>query len=74
MRSKVTIKTSVCWATTFSVDVTYILKMEFIVSYGDIKYFLEISLMGLVIQKVRPNHFGTKLLRYIFIKLDFINI
>ena len=25
---------------------------------GDIKYFLEISLMGLVIQRVRPNHFS----------------
>ena len=31
VRSKVTIKTLVCWATTFSVDGTYILKMEFIV-------------------------------------------
>ena len=74
MRFKITVKTSVCWATTFSVNGTYILKMEFIVSYGDIKYFLEICLMGLVIQRVRPNHFGKKLLKYIFIKLDFINI
>ena len=41
---------------------------------GDIKYFLEISLMGLVIQRVRPNHFSKKLLKYIFMKLDFINI
>ena len=32
VRSKVTVKTSVCWAATFSVDGTYILKMEFIVS------------------------------------------
>ena len=31
-RSKVTIKTSVCWAVTFSVEGTYILKMEFIIS------------------------------------------
>ena len=30
--------------------------------------------MGSVIQKVRPNHFGKKLLKYIFMKLDFINI
>ena len=33
MRSKVTIKTSVCWAATFSVEGIYILKMEFIISY-----------------------------------------
>ncbi|KAL4598593.1 hypothetical protein ACB092_11G069900 [Castanea dentata] len=32
VRSEVTIKTSVCWAATFSVDGTYILNMEFIVS------------------------------------------
>ena len=73
MRSKVTVKTSVYWAATFSVDGTYILKMEFILN-GDIKYSLEISLMGLVIQRVRPNHFSKKLLKYIFMKLDFINI
>ena len=30
--------------------------------------------MDSVIQKVRPNHFGKKLLKYIFMKLDFINI
>ena len=30
--------------------------------------------MGLVIQRVRPNHFSKKLLKYIFMKLDFINI
>ena len=30
--------------------------------------------MGLVIQIVRPNHFSKKLLKYIFMKLDFINI
>ena len=41
---------------------------------GDIKYSLEISLLGSVIQRVRPNHFGKKLLKYIFMKLDFINI
>ena len=28
--------------------------------------------MGLVIQRVRPNHFSKKLLKYIFMKLDFI--
>ena len=53
------VKTSVYWAATFSVDGTYILK---------------ISLMGSVIQRVRPNHFSKKLLKYIFMKLDFINI
>ena len=31
-RSKVMIKTSVCWVATFSVEGTYILKMEFIIS------------------------------------------
>ena len=41
---------------------------------GDIKYSLEISLMGSVIQRVRPNNFSKKLLKYIFMKLDFINI
>ena len=30
--------------------------------------------MGLDIQRVRPSHFGKKLLKYIFMKLDFINI
>ena len=30
--------------------------------------------MDLVIQNVRPNYFSKKLLRYIFMKLDFINI
>ena len=30
--------------------------------------------MVLVIQRVRPNHFSKKLLKYIFMKLDFINI
>ena len=30
--------------------------------------------MGLVIQSVRPNHFSKELLKYIFMKLDFINI
>ena len=30
--------------------------------------------MGLLIQSVRPNHFSIKLLKYIFMKLDFINI
>ena len=41
---------------------------------GDIKYSLKISLMNLVIQNVRPNCFGKELLKYIFMKLDFINI
>ena len=30
--------------------------------------------MSLVIQTVRPNYFSKELLKYIFIKLDFINI
>ena len=30
--------------------------------------------MGLVIQSVRPNHFSKELLKYIFMKLDLINI
>ena len=30
--------------------------------------------MGSVIQRVTPNHFGKKLLKYILMKLDFINI
>ena len=30
--------------------------------------------MSLVIQRVSPNHFGKKLLKYIFMKLDFLNI
>ena len=30
--------------------------------------------MELVIQSVRPNHFNKKLPKYIFMKLDFINI
>ena len=30
--------------------------------------------MSLVIQNVAPNHFSKKLLKYIFMKLDFINI
>ena len=41
---------------------------------GDIKYSLEKSLMGLVIQNIRPNYLSKKLLNYIFMKLDFINI
>ena len=68
------IKTSACWVATFSVDGTYILKMKFISLNRDIRYSLEISLMGSVIQSVRPNHFSIELLKYIFMKLDFINI
>ena len=33
----------------------------------DIKYFLEIGLMGSVIQRVRPNHFSKELLKYIYL-------
>ena len=40
----------------------------------DIKYSLEINLMDSVIQSARPNHFSKELLKYIFMKLDFINI
>ena len=68
------IKTLACWVATFSVEGTDILKMEFISLNGDIKYSLEISLMGSIIQSVRPNHFSKELLKYIFMKLDFINI
>ena len=32
VRSNLTFKTSICWATTFSAEGTHILKMEFIVS------------------------------------------
>ena len=42
------VKTSVCWVTTRSVEGTHILKMESIISfYKDMKYPLEISLMGI---------------------------
>ena len=30
--------------------------------------------MGLVIQSVELNHFSKELLKYVFMKLDFINI
>ena len=30
--------------------------------------------MDLIIQSVRPKHFSKELLKYIFMKLDFINI
>lgn len=30
--------------------------------------------MGSVIQRVKPNHFSKELLKYIFMKFDFINI
>ena len=68
------IKISVCWQ-------PHLVLMEHIFSRwnsqslnGDIKYSLKISLIGLVIQNVRPNYFSKKLLKYIFMKLDFINI
>ena len=35
---------------------------------------LDISLMSLVIESVWHNHFSKELLKYIFMKLDFINI
>ena len=41
---------------------------------GDIKYSLKISLMSFVIQSIRPNHFSKELLKYIFMKSNFINI
>ena len=65
------VKTSVCWATTHSVEGTHIPKMKFIIFYRDIKYSLEISLMGLVIQSVRPNNFSKELLKFIFYDLTF---
>ena len=34
---------------------------------GDIKYSLEISLMGLVIQSIGLNHFSKELLKYIYL-------
>ena len=68
------VKTLVCWAVTFSVDGTYIFKMKFIISNRDIKYSFKISLMSSVIQRVRSSHFSKELLKYIFMKLVFINI
>ena len=48
MRSSLTVKTSVCWVTTRSVEGTHILKMESIISfYRDMNYPFEISLMGI---------------------------
>ena len=35
--------------------------------HGDIKYSFEISLIGLVIQSVGPNHFSKELLKYIYL-------
>ena len=47
VRSNLTIKTSVCWVTAYSVEGTHILKMESIIYfYRDTKYLIEISLMG----------------------------
>ena len=41
------VKTLVCWVTTCSIEGTHILKMESIISfYKDMKYPLEISLIG----------------------------
>ena len=74
MKSNLTVKTSVCWATTHNVEGTHILKMEFNSLYRDIKYSLEINLMGLVIQSVRPNHFSKELLKFIFYEIRFHKI
>ena len=42
------VKTSVCWVTTRSVERTHILKIDSIISfYSDMKYPLEINLMGI---------------------------
>ena len=69
------------WSKPQYVRQPHLVLMEYIFSKwnsyslnGDIKYSLGISLMGSVIQRVRPNHFSKKLLKYIFMKLDFINI
>ena len=46
VRSNLTVKTSVYWVTTCSVERTHILEMESIISfYRDTEYFLEIRLM-----------------------------
>ena len=42
--------------------------------YRDIKYSIEISLMGLVIQSVRPNYFSKELLKFIFYEIRFHKI
>ena len=48
LRSSLTVKSSVCWVITRSVKGTYILKIESIMTfYRDMKYPLEISLMGI---------------------------
>ena len=47
VRSNLMVKTSVYWVTVHNVERTHILKMESIISfYSDMKYPLEISLMG----------------------------
>ena len=65
------VKISICWATTRSVEGTHIPKMKFIIFYRDINYSLKISLMGLVIQSVRPNNFSKELLKFIYYDLAF---
>ena len=48
MRFSLTIKTSICWVTTHNAEGTHILNMESIISfYRDMKYPLEISLIGI---------------------------
>ena len=42
--------------------------------YRDIKYSLEISLMSLVFQSVRPNQFSKELLKFIFYEIRFHTI
>ena len=39
-----------------------------------LKYFLEISLMSLVIQTVRPNYFSKDLLKFVFYEIRFQKI
>ena len=39
-----------------------------------LKYFLEISLMSLVIQTVRPNYFSKDLLNFVFYEIRFQKI
>ena len=39
-----------------------------------LKYFLEISLISLVIQTVRPNYFSKDLLKFVFYEIRFQKI
>ena len=63
------LKISVCWVITHSVEGTHILKMESIISfYRDMKYPLEISLIGI---GYLGTHFSKELLKFIFIEIGF---